>query len=104
MSDETLFPIEPSHRPPSSADAAGGSPRLRTAQRDQIELRPCDLESLLPADHPARSIWAMVERMDLEGFGNCTNIGECRSACPKDISIQSIARMRQEYVRALVDR
>lgn len=65
MSDETLFPIEPSHRPPSSADAAGGSPRLRTAQRDQIELRPCDLESLLPADHPARSIWAMVERMDL---------------------------------------
>lgn len=65
MSDDTLFPIKPSHHSPSSTDASGGSPRLRRAQRNQIELRPCDLESLLPTDHPARSIWAMVERMDL---------------------------------------
>jgi transposase len=65
MSDDTLFPIEPSHRPTPCAVANDGSPRLRTAQRDQIELRPCDLESLLPADHPARSIWSTVERMDL---------------------------------------
>ncbi len=49
----------------------------------------------------ARRAERMVTRMDLEGFGNCTNIGECRSACPKDISIQAIARMRLEYLKAL---
>lgn len=50
-----------------------------------------------------RRVRRMVERMDLEGFGNCSNIGECRSACPKEIDIQAIARMRQEYLRALKD-
>ena len=50
-----------------------------------------------------RRVQRMVDRMDLEGFGNCTNIGECRSACPKDISIQAIARMRQEYLRAVTE-
>lgn len=44
----------------------------------------------------------MVERMDLEGFGNCTNIGECESACPKNISIDNIARMKREYLKACV--
>ena len=42
----------------------------------------------------------MVERMDLEGFGNCTNIGECEAACPKEISIDNIARMKREYFKA----
>ncbi|MBI2604482.1 MAG: succinate dehydrogenase/fumarate reductase iron-sulfur subunit [Deltaproteobacteria bacterium] len=43
----------------------------------------------------------MIERMDLEGFGNCTNIGECESACPKEISIDMIARMKREYLKAM---
>lgn len=43
----------------------------------------------------------MVEQMDLEGFGNCTNIGECRAACPKEISIDYIAKMKREYASAL---
>ncbi|MGE4233823.1 MAG: succinate dehydrogenase/fumarate reductase iron-sulfur subunit [Bacteriovoracia bacterium] len=42
----------------------------------------------------------MVEQMDNEGFGNCTNIGECHAACPKDISIAHIAKMRREYMCA----
>ncbi len=42
----------------------------------------------------------MVEQHDKEGFGNCTNIGECHAACPKDISIQHIAVMKAEYIKA----
>ena len=44
----------------------------------------------------------MVEQHDKEGFGNCTNIGECHAACPKDISIKHIAVMKAEYIKATV--
>lgn len=49
-----------------------------------------------------RRVLAMVGQMDAEGFGNCTNHGECEAVCPKQVSIQHIARMRQQYLRALV--
>jgi transposase len=68
MSDDTLFPIHPSHRPASSDLPTSEPPRLRTAHRNQIELRPCDLESLLAPDHSARAVWATVERLDLSRF------------------------------------
>ena len=42
---------------------------------------------------------AMVEKMD-EYFGSCTNHGECESACPKSISIDFIAVMNRDYVKA----
>jgi succinate dehydrogenase / fumarate reductase iron-sulfur subunit len=43
--------------------------------------------------------------MDLEGFGGCTNFGECQEACPKNISVETIARMNRDYrVAALTDR
>jgi transposase len=42
--------------------------RVVEAQRDQVELVPRDLESLLGEDHPARSVWAFVEQMELTGF------------------------------------
>ncbi len=48
-----------------------------------------------------RRVVSMVQQHDLEGFGNCTNIGECQAACPKDISIQNIAIMKKEYLKAL---
>lgn len=44
----------------------------------------------------------MVSRMDIEGFGDCSNIGECEAACPKEVSISSIARMKREYFKAVV--
>jgi succinate dehydrogenase / fumarate reductase iron-sulfur subunit len=44
----------------------------------------------------------MVEQMDAEGFGNCSNHGECEAVCPKEISIQNIARMRREFVKAAI--
>ncbi|KXK38948.1 MAG: succinate dehydrogenase/fumarate reductase iron-sulfur subunit [Candidatus Omnitrophica bacterium] len=45
---------------------------------------------------------AMVERMDLEGFGNCSNHYECEAACPKEISVRNIARLNREFFRAFV--
>jgi len=42
----------------------------------------------------------MVKQMDLEGFGNCTNTGACEIECPKGISLENIARMNREYLKA----
>jgi succinate dehydrogenase / fumarate reductase iron-sulfur subunit len=42
----------------------------------------------------------MVRTMDALGFGNCTNISECQSACPKEISVANISRLNREYVSA----
>lgn len=44
---------------------SGGTPRLRVAQRDQIEFRACRWNDLLPADHQARTVWSFVETLDL---------------------------------------
>ena len=44
----------------------------------------------------------MVEQMDKEGFGNCTNTGACEVECPKGISLEFIARMNREYLGASV--
>ena len=44
----------------------------------------------------------MVETMDAEGFGACTNEFECEAACPKGISVANIARMNREYLVAAV--
>jgi succinate dehydrogenase / fumarate reductase iron-sulfur subunit len=43
----------------------------------------------------------MVDQMDREGFGNCTNHYECMAACPKEISTDFIGRMNREYVQAV---
>jgi succinate dehydrogenase / fumarate reductase iron-sulfur subunit len=42
----------------------------------------------------------MVQQMDDEGFGNCTNTGACEVECPKGISLENIARMNREYLSA----
>lgn len=44
----------------------------------------------------------MVKAMDDEGFGNCTNTGACEVECPKGISLDNIARMNREYLKATV--
>ena len=43
----------------------------------------------------------MVQQMDAEGFGNCTNYYECEAACPKEISVEFIAKMNREYFGAV---
>jgi succinate dehydrogenase / fumarate reductase iron-sulfur subunit len=57
---------------------------------------------MLPQGQPERfrRVLAMVEQMDLEGFGHCTLYGECQEACPKEISIDTISRMNRDYLRA----
>lgn len=56
----------------------------------------------LPQGQPERyhRVRAMVEAMDTEGFGNCTNEGECEAECPKNISLANIALMNRDYIRA----
>jgi succinate dehydrogenase / fumarate reductase iron-sulfur subunit len=44
----------------------------------------------------------MVNQMDLEGFGNCTNTGACEIECPKGISLDNIARMNRELMKASI--
>ncbi len=63
--DTTLFDLPPTDATPDQPEGRG-RPRLQRPQRDQIELRPSDLESLLPPDHRARLVWAFVEGLDLD--------------------------------------
>jgi succinate dehydrogenase / fumarate reductase iron-sulfur subunit len=58
----------------------------------------------LPQGQPERDkrVLAMVRQMDAEGFGNCTNQYECEAACPKEISVDHIARMNRDFATALV--
>ena len=49
-----------------------------------------------------RRVVALVERHDAEGFGSCSNEGECEAGCPKEIPITNIARMNREYFRAML--
>jgi succinate dehydrogenase / fumarate reductase iron-sulfur subunit len=60
--------------------------------------------SLLPQGAPERKtrVLKMVEQMDKEGFGACTNYFECEAACPKEISVGFIAKMNREYLKANV--
>ncbi|WP_207220021.1 succinate dehydrogenase/fumarate reductase iron-sulfur subunit [Emticicia agri] len=56
--------------------------------------------ALLPQGQPEREERAikMVAQMDAEGFGNCTNTGACAIECPKEISLENIARLNREYL------
>jgi succinate dehydrogenase / fumarate reductase iron-sulfur subunit len=60
--------------------------------------------ALLPQGHPERNqrVIRMVQQMDQEGFGDCSNHAECEAVCPKEISISHIARMKREYFRAML--
>jgi succinate dehydrogenase / fumarate reductase iron-sulfur subunit len=49
-----------------------------------------------------RRVVSMVERHDGEGFGSCSNEGECEAVCPKEIPITNIARMNREYFKAML--
>ena len=47
-----------------------------------------------------RRVTAMIAQSDAEGFGSCSNEGECEAVCPKEIPISNIARMTREYIRS----
>ena len=56
--------------------------------------------ALLPQGQPERKrrVTRMVEQMDKEGFGNCTNTGACAVECPKGIDLNNIARMNRDFL------
>jgi succinate dehydrogenase / fumarate reductase iron-sulfur subunit len=56
----------------------------------------------LPQGQPERydRVVKMVAQMDVEGFGACTNHGECMAACPKEISIDCIAQLNRDLLKA----
>ena len=60
--------------------------------------------NLLPqgqAEKDAR-VLNMVNTMDKSGFGNCRNYGECTAACPKDISLDYIAKLNRDHAKAKI--
>jgi succinate dehydrogenase / fumarate reductase iron-sulfur subunit len=61
---------------------------------------------LLPQGHPERErrVLAMVEQMEQEGFGACSNEGECMAVCPKEIHVGVISRLNREWARATLKR
>lgn len=65
MADDDLFEELPERPKPQADVAPRGAPRLREPQRDQIELRAVDIESLIGEDHRVRVIWAYVAGLDL---------------------------------------
>jgi succinate dehydrogenase / fumarate reductase iron-sulfur subunit len=58
----------------------------------------------LPQGQPGRftRVQDMVEQMDAEGFGGCTNFGECEAACPKEISIRVIGQLNRDYLMGVL--
>jgi succinate dehydrogenase / fumarate reductase iron-sulfur subunit len=62
--------------------------------------------ALLPQGKVERRarVVAMINQADAEGFGSCSNEGECEAVCPKEIRISNIARMTREYFRAMLVR
>ncbi|MBN8681865.1 MAG: succinate dehydrogenase/fumarate reductase iron-sulfur subunit [Chitinophagales bacterium] len=59
--------------------------------------------AMLPQGHAERRkrVLAMVAQMDTEGFGQCSNVKACEAECPKEISVDNIARMNREYAAAV---
>jgi succinate dehydrogenase / fumarate reductase iron-sulfur subunit len=57
---------------------------------------------MLPQGQPERytRVQKMVQVMDEEGFGGCTNIGECSAVCPKEIKLDVIARMNRDLIKS----
>ena len=47
-------------------------------------------------------VLALVKQMDQEGFGACTNAGECAAVCPKEVGLDNIARMNRQYLKATI--
>ena len=60
--------------------------------------------NLLPQGKPEKNIRTrnMVQQMDKEGFGGCSNVGACEYECPKYITLDNIAAMNQDYIRAKI--
>ena len=68
MSEETLFELPAKEERPAPAPTVPGEARVLRPVRDQLKWATVDLESMLPQEHPARSIWSFLETLDLSAF------------------------------------
>jgi transposase len=78
---DELFDLPPTE-PTTPRPEERGRPRLQRPRREQITLRPSDLESLLPPQHRARLVWAFVEGLDLSAFHERVRATEGHSGRP----------------------
>jgi transposase/IS5 family transposase len=78
--DETLFLLPDANSPDSEAEHA--EPRVQRPNRRQLELRPLDLEALLPDDHRARVVWDFVEGLDLRALYQASRAVEGHAGRP----------------------
>jgi succinate dehydrogenase / fumarate reductase iron-sulfur subunit len=60
--------------------------------------------ALLPQGQPERylRVRSLIAQMDAEGFGGCTNHRECEATCPKGITVDHIARLNRDFIKALL--
>jgi transposase len=84
MAGDELFGELPEQGKPQTDAGPLGAPRMREPQRDQIELRAVDIESLIGQDHPARVIWAYVAGLDLSELEAGIKARENRPGHPPD--------------------
>src|SRR5437764_8078591 len=82
MADDGLFGELPDQSTPRTEAVPRGAPRLREPVRDQVELRPVDIDSLIGQDHPVRGIWAYVEGLDLSELEDRVKARENRPGHP----------------------
>jgi transposase len=80
--DATLFPELPAGDRGDKGELTGGPPRLVRADRHQVEMRPLDLDALLPPDHRARIVWQFVEGLDLSELHSKIRAVEGRAGRP----------------------
>src|ERR1700742_4254803 len=79
MIEKSLFAALPEQAAPPRSPS---KPRLLEPQRDPVELRSMDIDSLIGEDHAARSIWAYVEQLDLSALENAIKSREGRPGHP----------------------
>ena len=102
----TRFPSEGGGRPRRGFSRVHRLRRVRGGLQERVGAlfheREISHLAVLPQGEAERTrrVVAMIERADAEGFGSCSNEGECEAVCPKEIPISNIARMTREYVRA----
>ena len=97
-------PTPPSTRPPASAAAPAWRP-ARTARRCCSPPRRSPTSACCrrasPSATPGWSTWS--RQQDDEGFGGCTNIGECTAVCPKGIPLETISRLNRDLLGAMLN-